>query len=46
MSQANDSVLVTPGAGATVATHLVSAKEYQVVMVADESGHIQQTLPT
>lgn len=46
MSQANDSILVTPGAGATVATHLAAAKEYQVVMVADESGHIQQTLPT
>lgn len=46
MTQANDSVLVTPGAGATVATHLAAAKKYQVVMVADESGHLQQTLPT
>lgn len=45
--QANDSVLVTPGAGATVATHNPGdGKEYQVVMVADDSGHIQQTLPT
>lgn len=46
MTQANDSILVTPGSGATVATHLVAGKEYQVVVVADESGHIQQTLPT
>lgn len=46
MSQANDSITVTPGAGATVATHTVLGKEYQVVMVADESGHIQQSLPT
>jgi len=43
---ANDSVTVTPGAGATVATHLAGGKEHQVVMVADESGHLQQTLPT
>ena len=46
MAQANDSVLITPGTGATVATHLVAAKEHQVVMVADESGHIQGSLPT
>lgn len=46
MTQANDSVLVTPGSGATVATHLVTAKEHQVVMVADDSGHIQGSLPT
>jgi hypothetical protein len=40
MSQANDSILVTPGSGATVATHLVNGKEHQVVMVANEDGHI------
>jgi hypothetical protein len=40
MSLANDSILVTPGTGATVATQLISAKEYQVMMQADESGHI------
>ena len=40
MAQANDSILVTPGSGATVATHLVNAKEHQVVMLAGESGHI------
>lgn len=38
--QANDSILVTPGSGATVATHLVSSKEYQVMMLADHLGHI------
>lgn len=47
MTQANDSILVTPGTGATVATHAPGdGKEYQVVMIADSSGHIQQTLPT
>ena len=40
MAQANDSILVTPGSGATVATHLVNSKEHQVVMLAGESGHI------
>jgi hypothetical protein len=38
--QANDSVTVTPGAGATVATHLVNSKEYQVVMPARSDGYI------
>lgn len=38
--QANDSVLVTPGSGATIATHLINSKEHQVVCVAGESGHI------
>ena len=46
MGLANDSILVTPGTGATVATHLVNSKEHQVVMVADDSGHIQGSLPT
>jgi hypothetical protein len=46
MAQANDSILITPGSGATVATHAVSGKEHQVVMVADDSGHIQGSLPT
>lgn len=40
MTQANDSILVTPGSGATVATHLVNSKEHEVVMQADTSGHI------
>ena len=40
MTQANDSITVTPGTGATVATQLANSKEYQVVCVADENGHI------
>jgi hypothetical protein len=46
MAQANDSILVTPGSGATVATHLVAGKEHQVVVIAEDSGHLQGTLPT
>lgn len=46
MTQANDSVLVTPGSGATIATHAVGGKEHQVVMIAHASGHLQDTLPT
>ena len=40
MALPNDSILVTPGTGATVATHLISAKEYQGIVQADEFGHI------
>lgn len=40
MPQANDSILVTPGSGATVATHLIDSKEYQAVVIADENGQI------
>lgn len=43
MALPNDSIAVTPGSGATIATQLVSSKEYQVVMVADSSGHIQHS---
>jgi len=46
MSQANDSILVTPGSGATVATELINAKEHQVVIQADASGHLMGSLPT
>lgn len=45
MTLANDSILVTPGAGATCATHTVSSKEHQVLMLADEDGHIQGSKP-
>lgn len=45
MSLPNDSIAVTPGTGATVATQLVSAKEYQVVMLAMPDGHLTGTLP-
>lgn len=46
MAQANDSITVTPGSGATVATHLVASKEHQVVVQADSAGHLIGTLPT
>lgn len=45
MSLPNDSIAVTPGTGATVATQLVSAKEYQVVMLAMPDGNISGSLP-
>jgi len=40
MTLPNDSILVTPGSGATVATHLVSSKEYQALVLCDAAGHI------
>lgn len=46
MALPNDSLLVTPGSGATIATHLVSSKEYQVMMQADPDGHIQGSAPS
>ncbi len=46
MSQANDSVLVTPGSGATIATELINSKEHQVIVQADSSGHLVGTLPS
>ena len=46
MALAGDSILVTPGSVATVATHTVSAKEHQVVMVADADGHIRGSKTT
>lgn len=46
MTQANDSILVTPGTGATVATELINGKAHQVVIQADPSGHLVGTLPT
>lgn len=36
----------TVSSGGVIATHTVSGKEYQVVMQADESGHIVQSLPS
>jgi hypothetical protein len=46
MTLAADSVAITAGAGTPVATHTVGGKKHQVVMIADESGHLQQTLET
>lgn len=45
MTQAGDSIL-TGNVGSTVATHTVASKEHQVVMNADESGHIVGSKPT
>jgi hypothetical protein len=45
MTQANDSILITPGSGATVATHLANSKEHQVIMLSDSDGHIRGTKP-
>jgi len=45
MALPNDAINVTPGSGAVVATQLVSAKEYQVVMLAYPDGHINGSLP-
>jgi hypothetical protein len=44
---ANDGLLVSPsGTGVNVATHLISSKEYQVVIPADDSGHLAQSVPS
>jgi hypothetical protein len=40
MALANDSITVTPGTGATIATQLAGGKEHQIVMIAAESGHL------
>lgn len=36
----------TSSDGSAIATHTVSGKEYPVIMMADDSGHLQQTLET
>lgn len=40
MAQANDSILVTPGSGATHAAELINSKKYQVWVEADAFGQI------
>lgn len=45
MALPNDSITVTPGTGATVATQLAGSKEYQVVMLALPDGHLSGSLP-
>lgn len=45
MTTANDSILVTPGSGASVATHMVNSLEHQVVVTADEYAHIHGSAP-
>lgn len=45
MSLSNDSILVTPGSGATVATELIGSKEHQAIIQVDNRGHIIGSLP-
>jgi len=45
MTLPNDSA-TTGTSGQVIATHLIGTKEYQVVMLADDSGHLVQTLPS
>lgn len=45
MGVSNDSVTVTPGTGATIATHLAGGKEHQVVMLANPDGHLVNSNP-
>lgn len=46
MAQSNDSVAITPGSGATIATHNPGdGKEYQVVIKADADGNLEGSLP-
>lgn len=42
---ANDSIIVTPGVGASVATHLIAGKEHQAYIQVDPQGHILGSLP-
>jgi hypothetical protein len=46
MAQANDSISVTPGTGATVATQLVGGKEYQTIIRANPNGSLIGDIPT
>jgi len=48
MALANDTIKITPGSGATVATHAPGSgtTEYQVVTMADSTGHLVETKPT
>ena len=40
MTKAGDSIDVTPGSGATIASHTVSSKEHEVWMGADAAGNL------
>jgi hypothetical protein len=46
MALGNDSITVTPGSGATVATQLADGKEMQVVAPADAAGHLHGSKAT
>lgn len=45
MQQANDSVLVTPGSGATIATHTANSKEHQAIVPVDANGYLLGEAP-
>ena len=47
MTPTNNSITVTPGTGATIATHVpTDGKEYQVVMIADQYGELSGSEPS
>jgi hypothetical protein len=46
MASANNSVPITPGVGAAVATQTVNSKEHQVVMLANPLGSLIGDIPT
>jgi hypothetical protein len=46
MAQPNDSVSITPGTGAVIATQVVSSKEFQAVIPTDSAGNMVGTVPT
>jgi len=46
VAEANDSVAVTPGSGALVATQLINGKEYQVFIPANPTGNLIGDIPT
>jgi hypothetical protein len=45
MTKPSDSINVTPGSGAVVATHLMDSKEFQAVVIVDADGHIRRSNP-
>jgi hypothetical protein len=45
MSLAGDSITITPGSGATLATHSAGGKEHPVHVIADFDGHIVGSRP-
>jgi hypothetical protein len=46
MAYSNDSILVTPGTGAAVATQTADGKELQVMIPAGATGHLKRSTPT
>lgn len=46
MTLPNDSILVSPGSGATLATHLASAKEYEAWLTANAAGEFADPVGT